>query len=110
VLADTPPQSPSIAIKLNLETTLEQLRARNKVPALSIGIIENGQIFYQKGFRLTASGETVTAKTKFRVASITKLFTAQAVMQLVEDGKLRLDDSIGKYLRPSMIERFLYSN
>jgi len=98
VLADTTPQSPLIAIKLNLETTLEQLRTRNRIPALAIGIIENGQVFYQKGFGLAASGETVTAKTKFRVASITKLFTAQAVMQLVEDGKLRLDDRIGHYL------------
>jgi D-alanyl-D-alanine carboxypeptidase len=42
-----------------------------------------------------------TAHTVYRIGSITKQFTASAVMQLVEQGKVRLDDSIGSYL-PSL--------
>lgn len=98
LLADTTSQRPSSEVTLKLDSTLEQFRTDNKVPALSVGIIETGQVFYQKGFGLTASGNAVTADTKFRVASITKLFTAQAVIQLVENGKLGLDDNVGKYL------------
>lgn len=98
VMADTTSKTSSSAIRLQLDTTLEQFRVSNKVPALSVGIIENGQIYYQKGFGSTASETAVTANTKFRVASITKLFTAQAVMQLVEKGKIRLDDDVGEYL------------
>ena len=84
--------------KQKLDIALENIRADNDVPAMSIGIIEGGRIYYQKGFGLEASEHIVTGSTKFRVASITKLFTAQAVMQLVENGKLSLDDDVGKYL------------
>ena len=39
-----------------------------------------------------------TAQTVYRIGSITKQFTSSAVMQLVQDGKVKLDDSIGTYL------------
>ena len=40
----------------------------------------------------------MTPQTKFRMASHSKLFTATAIMQLREQGKLRLDDPVSKYL------------
>ena len=97
-LADTSNQVMSKTIKEKLAITLENIRADNSVPAMSIGIIEGGEIFYQKGFGLDASKQIVSGNTQFRVASITKLFTSQAVMQLVEQDKLSLDDKAGKYL------------
>ena len=46
----------------------------------------------------TAAKTPMTPQTKFRMASHSKLFTATAVMQLREEGKLRLDDPVSKYL------------
>ena len=46
----------------------------------------------------TAAKRPMTPQTKFRMASHSKLFTATAVMQLREQGKLRLDDPVSKYL------------
>ncbi|RYV02076.1 hypothetical protein SOPP22_10910 [Shewanella sp. OPT22] len=88
----------AIDTKEKLDLSLENIRAENGVPAMAVGIIENGEIYYQNGFGLTSAEQAVTSKTKFRVASLTKLFTAQAVMQLVEDEKINLNDKIGKYL------------
>ena len=91
-------QESSPDFRQKLDADLEEVRADNDVPAMAIGIIENGKVYYKRGFGKTASGQVVTSNTKFRVASITKLFTAQAVMQLVEQGKLKLDDNVDKYL------------
>ncbi len=98
MVADITSQEISDTAKQELDMVLENIRADNNVPAMSIGIIEGSRIVYQKGFGLDASEHTVSGNTKFRVASISKLFTAQAVMQLVEKGKLSLDDKAGKYL------------
>ena len=91
-------QKSSPDFRQKLDAALEGVRADNDVPAMAIGIIEKGKVYYKRGFGKTASGQVVTSNTKFRVASITKLFTAQAVMQLVEQGKLKLDDNVDKYL------------
>lgn len=96
IFAESPSQEQPINQKLDI--ALENMRAENSVPAMAVGIIEKGEIYYQNGFGLTSTGQAVTSGTKFRVASITKLFTAQAVMQLAERGKLNLDDQVEKYL------------
>ena len=46
----------------------------------------------------TPAKRPMTPATKFRMASHSKLFTATAIMQLREQGKLRLDDPVSKYL------------
>lgn len=45
-----------------------------------------------------ASGQRMTPTTLFRIASLTKLITSVAVMQLVEEGQLQIDDPVGRYL------------
>ena len=94
--SDTKPHS--VTSNNELDVTLEGLRVKNNVPAMAVGVIDDGEIVYQKGFGLDASGQAVTHKTKFRIASITKLFTAQAVMQLIEQNKLHLSDDVGAFL------------
>lgn len=63
-------------------------------------IARDGKIVFGKGYGMANYEEDtpVTAQTKFRLASITKSFTAMAVMMLQERGKLNLQDSICKYL------------
>lgn len=72
----------------------------DRVPGLAVGIVHKGKLVYQKGFGYAdiESRIAVTPKTCFRIASISKTFTAVAIMQLVEQGKINLDDRVEKYL------------
>ncbi|MCX6595663.1 MAG: serine hydrolase [Acidobacteria bacterium] len=69
-------------------------------PGVAVGVVHDQQLVWSKGYGYanTAAKTPLTAQTKFRMASHSKLFTATAIMQLREAGKLRLDDPITKYL------------
>lgn len=69
------------------------------IPGLSIGISHNGRVRYQKAFGYAdlEEGRKLKKDDTFRVASMSKMFTAVAIMQLQEQGKLRLDDKVSKY-------------
>ncbi len=66
----------------------------------TILIIEKGEVIYQKalGWANYAKKDTLTMDTPFRLASVSKQFTAMAIMLLYEQGKLHFDDPITKYL------------
>jgi len=68
---------------------------------LALGVVQDGKLIYSKGFGLAdaASREPVTPNTVFRIASISKTFTAIGVMQLWEKGMFQLDDPINKHLK-----------
>jgi len=70
------------------------------LPGLAVGVVSDQELVWAKGFGVadTAAKTQMTPQTRFRMASHSKLFTATAVMQLREDGKLRLDDPVAKYL------------
>ncbi len=69
------------------------------IPGMALGIIQDGQIAHLQGFGVAdSSGRTVTPQTPFYLGSITKSFTALAVMQLVEEGKIDLDAPVQTYL------------
>lgn len=63
-------------------------------------IARDGKVVFSKGYGMANFEDDIpnTAQTKFRLASVTKSFTALAVMKLREKGKLNLQDSICKYL------------
>lgn len=63
-------------------------------------VAENGKVIFKKGFGMANMEWDIPnmPDTKFRVGSITKQFTAMLVMQLVEQGKLKLDSKISDYL------------
>jgi len=61
-------------------------------------ISKNGKVMHAKGYGVAVGDAPNTVDTAFHVASITKQFTAAAVMQLVEAGILKLDESINIYL------------
>lgn len=74
--------------------------ARQHVPGLALAIMRNGQLLRVQsyGFANLELQVPVHPDTLFQTGAIGKQFTAAAVMLLVEDGKLRLDESIRKYL------------
>jgi len=73
----------------------------DRIPGLSVGIVHKGKLVYSKGFGYAdvAAHRKATAQTCYRVASISKTFTAIAIMQLVERNKIKLKEPIGTYLR-----------
>jgi CubicO group peptidase (beta-lactamase class C family) len=76
-----------------------QLVSRH-LPGVAIGVVADQELIWSKGFGFadTARKVPMTAQTKFRMASHSKLFTATAIMQLREQGKLRLDDPVVQHL------------
>lgn len=72
---------------------------KQRIPGLSLAVIKNGQIILAKGygFANVEHQVPVQAETIFQTGSVGKQFTAMAVMMLVEDGKLSLEDKITKY-------------
>jgi CubicO group peptidase (beta-lactamase class C family) len=64
-------------------------------------VSDHGKVQYQnsKGYSDITNHRLNTGFSRFQLASVSKLFTATAIMQLVDKGKLKLDDSLAKYLR-----------
>ena len=75
----------------------------NQQPGIGIGIVQNGKTVFTGGYGVkdVTTKQPIQASTNFNIASLTKQFTAMAVLQLAQQGKLNLDDSPGKYL-PSL--------
>ena len=71
-----------------------------RIKGLSLSIVKDGKTLYTKGYGFTSvdSENIVTPETRFATASITKLFTATAIMQLVEQGKLDLNKKLVEYI------------
>ncbi len=72
---------------------------RQNIPGLSLAVVKNGKVIKAKGYGLANLEWNVpaTADTAYQLASVSKQFTATAIMLLVEDGKLQLSDSVTKH-------------
>lgn len=80
----------------------EQMRLRH-VPGLALAVVRDGRVIKEIGYGL-ASAElevSVSSSTVFEIGSISKQITAAAVMMLVEEGKVSVDDPISKYIAES---------
>lgn len=87
--------------ELNIKTKVDDLLNRRPAVGLAVGVVRDGSIefFHGHGLADIASHTPVTEDTVFRIASITKTFTAIAVMQLWERGLVDLDAPANDYLR-----------
>jgi CubicO group peptidase (beta-lactamase class C family) len=82
-----------------LDAYVEEQMRRFNIPGASLAIVEGDQIVHLRGFgRAHPNGEAPTPQTPFFIGSLTKSFTALAVMQLVEAGKIDLDAPVQCYL------------
>ena len=93
--------NPEISANIRLfEKWVESQMEYYNLPGLSMGIVYDQTLVWKKGFGYADVEKKVpmTPGTIFRLASITKLFTSTAIMQLRDAGKLRLDDPIEKHL------------
>ena len=82
-----------------LESLLEGLRQELKIPALSAAIVKDQKILWAKGFGYADPEKKIpaTEHTPYHLASLTKTFASTIVMQLVQEGKVKLDDPVSKY-------------
>ena len=69
-------------------------------PSAAIGIVYDQKLIWSRGYGFAdiAAKQPATPATLYRIASISKLFTATALMQLRDEGKLHLDDPVSKHL------------
>lgn len=83
-----------------LDAWIEETRVAWEVPGLSVAIVLDDKVIHCKGYGVRELGkpETVDQDTLFAIASNSKAFTADALALLVDEGKLKWDDSVSRYL------------
>ena len=83
-----------------IDIWLEAEKDFKKIPGISVAIVKDQQLVWSKGYGFADVAKKVPmdAGTLCSICSISKLFTSVAIMQLWEQGKLRLDDSVSMYL------------
>ncbi len=83
-----------------IDALFAKFQAEQHVPGLVYGIVKDGKLAYVKGIGVQniTDKRPVTADSLFRIASMTKAFTALSILKLRDDGKLRLDDLAEQYV------------
>lgn len=71
---------------------------RHRIPGLALAIVEDGAVTYAAGYGTAGGGRPMTPDTPMSLGSVTKAFTAVAVLQLVERGLVALDAPVQEYL------------
>ncbi len=82
-----------------IDSRVDQWMLQNNMPGFSLAISKNGKLVYSKGYGAATSGgqspyTPVSTESQFRIASVSKLITSAAVMKLVQEGKVKMDDKI----------------
>jgi len=83
-----------------IEVFINKLINAYQIPGLTLAIVENDQMIMAKAYGVKSidTKEPITTRSIFHMASVSKPFAATAIMQLVENGKIKLDDPLIKYL------------
>lgn len=77
-----------------------QALKQGHIPGLAIAVIRDGKVIHSKGYGLAnlETGTSVTDRTLFEIGSVTKQFCAVAMLMMVEQGAVKLDDKVSRYL------------
>lgn len=83
-----------------LDSFVLEKMSQTKIPGLSLAIVKNGEVVYSRsyGFKDVERGLPPTPRTVYGIGSVTKSFTALAILKLVEDSRLSLEDEVSKYV------------
>jgi D-alanyl-D-alanine carboxypeptidase len=87
-------------LAVTVDSIVRRAMHEQSIPGLSLAIVKDGQVVMERGYGSTLStpGEGATPATVYQIASVTKQFTAAAVLRLAERGSLRLSDPITRYV------------
>src|ERR1044071_9153100 len=82
-----------------LEQRLDAIRQRLKIPAMSCAVVKDQKVIWAKGLGYADVENKIpaTEHTPYHLASLTKTFASTILMQLVQEGKVKLDDPVSKY-------------
>ncbi len=98
----------SVNAKVDVNNTLQKLETRlademasHNVPGVGLAVLIGGEVVLTKGYGYSQAGkqQPITRETMFSVGSISKVVTAVLALQLVDSGKVKLDEDINIYLR-----------
>jgi CubicO group peptidase (beta-lactamase class C family) len=81
-----------------IDRAVEEYRVRHHVPGIAVAVTQGRARVRVGGYGHDSTGAVITAATRLPIASLSKSFTALAVMQLVDEGRVRLDDPVRTYL------------
>ena len=83
-----------------IDRIYSEYAAKNHFPGYAFGIMLDGKLVYSGagGFADIEKKVPATTQTMFRIASMSKSFTAMAILKLRDEGKLKLDDAVEKYI------------
>jgi CubicO group peptidase (beta-lactamase class C family) len=87
-------------MRASIDKAVPEILAKTGAPSASIAVVRNGKIAYLHAYG-TANLETKTPATpemRYSIGSISKQFTAAAILMLAEEGKLSLDDKVSRWL------------
>jgi uncharacterized protein (TIGR03437 family) len=78
-----------------LDTVMQGILSKYSIPGAALAVSRNGTLVYARGFGYadTSNAKPVQPDSLFRIGSVSKTFTAIAIMELVEQGKIQLDQS-----------------
>jgi CubicO group peptidase (beta-lactamase class C family) len=93
-------QPADAALVRRIDSVVGEAMARSKTPGMSVAVQQGADLVLAKGYGMAdlESSVPASANTVYRLGSLTKQFTALGIMQLVEAGKVRLDDEITRFL------------
>ena len=103
-ITPVPPASPIHSLSTTMEHQIDDLGNRivrdRRSPGLAIGVVEEGRIVYARGFGYSNIVQHVRfgPSTQTYVGSISKQFTAAAILLLAQDNKLKIDDPVTRYV------------
>ena len=89
-----------MTLEKRMDAVVQRIMTEYEVPGLNVGIWIPGVIEWEKSYGVAdkETGETLTFEHHMRIGSVTKTFLGTALMQLVDKGKVSLDDKISKYV------------
>ncbi|ULU26294.1 serine hydrolase domain-containing protein [Dyella terrae] len=90
--------APDTSSPAEYDRLVDAVVARYHLPGIAVGVIDDGKVVYTRAEGKLASGKPMDADTLFGIASNSKAMTSTVLARLVENGKLRWDDPVTKYL------------
>ncbi|MEO9144509.1 MAG: serine hydrolase domain-containing protein [Ginsengibacter sp.] len=90
-----PPPLKQIDI-ISVDKKISDWMIKNKMPGMSLAVSKDGKLVYAKGYGETNTDthENVTTESQFRIASVSKLITSVAIMKLIQDKKISMDQKV----------------
>lgn len=100
LVLSAPAQVPVVSTPDRITAAVDDTLKQMPSTGAAVGVVRNGKLIYVRAFgtRNRAENAPVDENTRFEIGSVTKQFTAAAILQLKEAGRINVDDPLSKYL------------